>query len=304
MARKITMNLPTGICLTLMALCMTGMLVLRYSRIDLFNRNSIAAALLASAALTVMGGIFAALSGWFYLREHSSRGRRALRAGFTLLIAEGLLVLSYVSPVPQLTWRRGEYCTPVRDVQLAFAVLHDESQPLTHTGLFAEKVYQVRYDRRHSMTYRHFALRAENGTEILSPSMRTGIYTVTYSLVTGLPVSIVPYDPDCGENTLVWHHLSDQVSDGWIEGIPDFAYVTCETLERPFPRMLLRLTKGGETVAEKEFTGDSEPIRLMLTDTAPGSCTAQLFAVYQNAMTGGQYRTFPISNAAVTETPE
>lgn len=304
MARKITLNLPTGICLTLTALCLTGALIFRFSQVDLYSRNAVAKALIACAALTVLCGIFAALSAWFYLREHSSRGRRALRAVCTLLIAETLLVLSYSSPVPQLSGRRGQPCTPVRDVQLALEVLHDDSQPVTLTGLFSEKVYRLRFAPRHSMTSRHYALCAENGDEIISPASRIGIYTVTYSPATGLPVSIVPYDPNCGENTIVWRHLSDQVSDGWIEGIPDFAYVTYTALGRPFPRMLLRISNGSETVAEKEFTDDSKPIQLMLTDTSPGSYSAQLFAVYQNAMTGGQYRVFPVSNAVTVENPD
>ena len=304
MARQITLNLPAGICLTLTAICLTGALMLRFSQVDIYSRDAVAKALIACAALTVLCGIFAALSAWFYLREHSSRGRRALRAGCTLLLSETLLVLSYSSPLPQLSGRRGQPCTPVRDVQLAFEVLRDDSQPVTLTGLFSEKVYRLRLDRGHSMTLRHYALCAENGAEIISPPMQMGIYTVTYSPATGLPVSIVPYDPDCGENTIVWLHLSDQVSDGWIEGIPDFAYVTCTSLDRPFPRMLLRISNGSETVAEKEFTGDAKPIQLMLTDTSPGSYSAQLFAVYQNVMTGGQYRIFPVSNAVTVENPD
>lgn len=292
-------NIPAVLCGLGAVICGTAAQLCTLHRVNVYQHSAAAFLLIATAVLTILTAVFAAAAVFCGLRGKRIAVRLAA-AGLTLAAAGCVLFFGYVTPLPNLAGGRSD---PVRDLRTAAEILLDDSAPVTETGFFAMQTYTIRFRSSQrefsSLRTKRFALKGESGIEIPSPYRENGIYTVQYSPVTRLPYSIKPYDVNCGENVLQWQSYHELYGDVLL-GSTQLGYVWCKQLSRPFPRMLLRISRNGTTIAEQYFDADAEKISFSLTDSRAGTYSAQLFAVIigPQSVPGQQC---PISNIAVYE---
>lgn len=292
-------NIAALVFLLAAVACLVITLMAPLLDINVLDHPAVARRMLLTGITALLFGVFVGLGEFCYKRRFRPLWLRIVLGLVCGLIAALVGVTQYVSPLPQLT--QLEAPSPLRDIRAAVQILHDDSEPVTVSGVFEHHTYRMRVSTGKNGGYFNvdrYTLEDESGLEILTNHCAHGIYTVTYSPVTRLAYTVSPYDPNCGENVLEWNLDSRQYSDWeqWKDKIPEMHGVTCVKLERPFPKLLLRITHGGEVTDEKYFDSDAERISLVHIGAEPGTYTAQLYAVMRY---GVEETLIPISNAAV-----
>ncbi len=265
-----------------------------YFNPDLFDHKAVAYCLIISAVYMLIWPMNPALIMVLTLRKKISRKVHAVLAAVFLVIGYLTVFQFYPAPVPQLTIVGSQ--GPFNDLRNASEILHDRSEPCTETGIHTVKLNRiVKLGSTRLNQLERRSLCSETGVRIPVPvRCNAGIYTVTYSPQTRLPLEIKPYDPDCGENVLEWGMLIPEI----LKPRHNQPCVYITQLDRAFPLMKLQIRQDGKVYSEKTFrdTDTGADRYLELPWDATGTFEAQLFAVQTGP---GNDRLYPISNTAV-----
>ena len=293
-------KLPFLVFILLSLLCGAAACINSFVSIDVYDGKAVAFRLIISAAASLLLCVFATAS--CYCRNLTVRTLwlRLAATGLFFVLSAGVVFSGYITPLPSLYAHGEDKATPFTDIRKAAEILFDSSEPCESFGFYSCTTYNTFLTKASGIKSSSYVLSSADGEELVSSGEGPGLYTVSYSPKTRLPYKIVTYDPNCGENVLVWKRVSDNIED-WTGKLPDIAYVQSEKLTHTFPRMMLRITKDGSTVKEEIYSEDSASVGAMPDTTAPGIYRAQLYAVFYDHMTLGTERLCPISNTAELE---
>lgn len=282
------------VCIILASLCAVIVLILPHFDINIYHHTEIAKKLILSSFLTIFIGILISLTVLFYKAKNRSRKVRLISSIITFILMESFLFTVYVAPVPQLYESAGT--NPIKDIKKAMCILGDDSESVTVTGFFSSVSHK--YGITEGLYVYHHALQDEDGTEFISNGEQTGIYTITYSLKTGLPKEIIPYDYNCGENILKWYDYSEICPEWASSEFPPVKNICSLKLESPYPLMKLQITHNGEVTESKTYKNENTSVGSSQYLTQSGTYVAQLYAVYHDPTAYGTEVLIPISNAA------
>ncbi|MBP0970518.1 MAG: hypothetical protein J5753_00625 [Oscillospiraceae bacterium] len=265
---------------------------------DLFDHKAVAYCLIISAVYMLIWPLIPTLIMVMLIRKKIRRGLCAVLAAALLVIGYTVVFLCYPSPVPQLTVVGSQ--GPFNDLRNASEILHDSSEPCTETGIHTvERNRIVDFGGVKLNQLERRSLSSDTGVRIPVPMQyNSGIYTVTYSPKTSLPLEIIPYDADCGENVIEWGMLMPE----FMKPRHNQVCVFTRRLDRAFPLMRLQVFQGSQVYAEKTFRQPDTGVYpyLELPWDAKGIFEAQLFAVRTDY---GKDRLYPISNRAAYTCP-
>ena len=160
-------------------------------KVDVFSKRSVVFALIFTAVYMLIWSVLPALITYFGLKKKRSRKMRLLFAAGMFAISEAIVFLCYPTTMPQLYGIDSP--NPVRELQNAFLILDDDSEPVTVICKCTVRRYLVTSDSKYRDVFPvRYALCLESGLEIPCNHVKEGDYTVTYSPVTKLPVSVIP----------------------------------------------------------------------------------------------------------------
>ena len=259
---------------------------------DVCSKNEVVLCLTAAAVYMLIWPFIPALPVFLILKKKYSLKAGAVVGTICLILNFLLMFQFYPEPLPQLT-AVGRHSS-FDDLRKASEILHDDSEPCTETC-----PYYVEVNRRGKLgslripSLERDSLVSENGVRIpVNGRAYPGIFTVTYSPKTRLPLDIQPYDPDCGENVVRWGATIPEI----LKPRNNQPAVYVDKLERPFQFMKIRITKNGAVFREENYS--SGGYVMSITGNERGIYTAQLFAVDVGF---GAERMYAISNQAVLD---
>ncbi len=174
----------------LLTVCFVLYLLPLLIKVDVFSWRAVAGIMIASAFYYLLWMFLPPLVILLSKRKDRSRKMRLIGAGVVLLFSSGMVFRNCPTVMPQLY--SGESANPVRDIRKAISILNDDSEPVTE--ICQCRVRQFRNSSVFPFLNR-YALITESGAQIPVQRSLPGLYTVTYSPETGMPVSVEPYDP-------------------------------------------------------------------------------------------------------------
>ncbi|MBR3446854.1 MAG: hypothetical protein IKH27_03525 [Oscillospiraceae bacterium] len=280
-------NQSDAVGFLLLTVCFVLYLLPLLIKVDVFSWRAVAGIMIASAFYYLLWMFLPPLVILLSKRKDRSRKMRLIGAGVALLFTSGMVFRNCPTVMPMLY--SVESVNPVRDIRKAISILNDDSEPVTE--ICQCRVRQFRNSSVFPFLNR-YALITESGAQIPVQRSLPGLYTVTYSPETGMPVSVEPYDPECGENVIAWGALIPEIME------PRFnqSCVRVKKLDRPFPNMAMRIMKNGTVIQEARYYEGDAGFFLALPPNLKGTFEAQLYSV--TIGTGGD-RYAPISNKAI-----
>lgn len=256
-------------------------------KVNVFSWRAVAGIMIASAFYYLLWMFLLPLFILLTERKERPLKIRLICAGISLLFTSGMVFQSCPTVMPELY--RDETPNPVTEIQKANLILNDDSEPVTEISQCWVKQFR---NTSVFLFLNRYALITESGAQIPFQRALPGLYTVTYSPKTGMPVSVEPYDPECGENVIAWGAVIPEIME------PRFnqSCVRVKKLDRPFPNMAMRIMKNGTVIQEARYYEGDAGFFLALPPNLEGTFEAQLFAVSNGP---GGHRYAPISNKAI-----
>lgn len=292
--------------------CITSGLLLPMCSTDMYDHTLIPLRLVMPGMLS-LGGL--ALTFLGVRSKHRKSAFPLWKDLMIWLILVALYWFSYVTPLPSLYANSGDPgSTLPNDIRTAYHMMTSKNNDtVTVWGFCTPHSYGLRFEleRDSGWIKKFWTLELENGLRIPVNGVHSaGIYTITYRKEDYLPISVEPYDPNCGENVLIgctlreYYHVDEMPDDEemteqerrFMETFPfsDVYVVFTEKLEHPFPVTELRITQKGEIIKRQRLEEGEDSFFTDVTRSVGSDYfSAQIYAIY---MVRGYEYAIPISN--------